>query len=143
MKKILMTVTFMVFGLVMATAIISCRKSEQPDPEAVYSGTFTVKYQTAIPEQPVVSHSGATTLTLSGGKYSCTGNKDRIPAGGSGTYSIKGDKIIFADQNFWTADFDWRLILNGIYDYTIDGTKIKISRADEYASYEYDLKKVD
>ena len=45
--------------------------------DGIYSGTFTVRYSN-------FSQSGTTTLELKDGKFTCTGNSNRIPAGGSG-----------------------------------------------------------
>ena len=105
-----------------------------------YTGTFTVKYFEEIP-QPWAYGSGKTTLILKDGEFICARNSNRIPAGGSGNYYIDGNKIIFQDLNFWTADFDWGLILSGEYDYTFKGKKLKISRKSEYAHYEYNLER--
>jgi len=101
--------------------------------EGTYSGTFTVTYSSG-------KKTGTTTLKLENGKYICTGNPDFIPAGGSGTYSINNDKIVFVDENFWTANFDWNLILTGEYNYTFNGKKLKISaHKNDVGFYEYDL----
>jgi len=121
---------FGVIGLFLL--FFSCDKYEYI--EGTYSGTFTATYNS-------VTYSGATIVKLENGKYTCAGNPDRIPAGGSGTYSIKGNKITFRDENVWTAEFNWRLILNGEYNFTFDGKKLKISIGFDEAHYEYDLKK--
>ena len=123
----------------------SCDKSEFVGgvelEEGIYSGTFTVKYFVEMP-QSWGRGSGATTIELKDGKYTCTGNTNRIPAGGGGTYSIKDNKIIFEDKHGWTADFDGNLILNGEYDYKFDGKRLKISaNKNDEGHYEYDLKK--
>jgi len=103
--------------------------------EGFYTGTFTVKYRDIV-------SSGTTVLELKDGRFINTGNYNRVPAGGSGTYSINNDKIIFNDENIWTANFDWNLILNGEYDYTFDGNRLKFSaNKNGVGYYEYDLKK--
>ncbi|MCL1849828.1 MAG: hypothetical protein FWF70_00195 [Bacteroidetes bacterium] len=101
-----------------------------------YTGIFTVKYSEGdlFGETTLT---GETTLKLNNGKYKCTGNPDRIPAGGSGKYSISDNKIIFEDENIWTTEFDGRLILDGEYDYTFDGKNLRLSKE----IYEYDLLK--
>jgi hypothetical protein len=103
--------------------------------EGIYTGEFKVVY-------PTGTHTGKTTLELRNSKYTCEGNANRIPAGGSGTYSINNNKITFHDENIWTADFDWNLILNGEYDYSFDGKKLKLSTDRNHAGhYEYNLTK--
>ena len=118
-------------------------EGEYRNMEGIYSGTFTVRYISDVPEWWYWDfESGETTLELKNGKYTCEGNPDRIPVGGSGNYSINHQKIIFEDENFWTADFDWNLILNGEYEYTFDGRRLKFSAfKNDVGYYEYDLKK--
>ena len=117
---------------------ISCGKTSIPIEEGIYSGTFTVKY---FVEMPWVSGSGETTLELRNGEYTCTGNSDLIPAGGSGNYSLKNSRVIFNEEHGWLANFDWGLILNGEYDYIFDGKRLKIWIKSEVGLYEYDLTK--
>jgi hypothetical protein len=88
-----------------------------------------------------------------GNTYSSSGNPDRIPAGGSGTFSILENKMIeFKDKNMWTADFDWNLILTGRFNYEIKGDSLILIRYFEpcavcsksyYPSYQYRLKRID
>ncbi len=130
MRTIFLTLTF--FSIVFLSG---CDKDDINLIEGIYKGTFTVTYNSG-------TQTGQTTLELMNGKFSCSGNSNRIPAGGSGTYTFDNGKITFSDENFWTADFDWNLILNGQYDYTFDGKKLKIS-ADKIGvgHYKFDLKK--
>ena len=117
------------------TSMIQQGMTDDLEIEGIYSGTFTVTYNFA-------KRTGTTTLKLENGKFTCAGNLDRIPAGGSGNYSINHDKIVFSDKNFWSADFDWNLILKGEYEYTFDGKRLKISaNKNNVGYYEYDLEK--
>ncbi|MCL2291147.1 MAG: hypothetical protein FWC34_10700 [Bacteroidetes bacterium] len=115
--------------------LFSCGKDKLEIKDGTYKGVFTVTYGS---EKSI----GETKVTLNNGKYKCSGNFNRVPAGGSGKYSIENGKIKFQDENFWTTDFDWNLILNGEYDYTFDGKKLKISATkNDVGRYEYDLEK--
>lgn len=140
MKKLLL-----ILALVLAAAFSSCSElpaENKPLEEAVYSGIFTVTYKSD--GWGGGKHSGATTVVLSDGKYTCyVGNTDGIPAGGSGSYTVEEGKIIFNDENCWLAYFDWGLILNGEYDFAFNGKRLKISNGHDYATYEYDLVKQD
>lgn len=119
------------FAIVISLATIGC--SDNLTPVGTYSGTFTVQYDSA-------EFSGETTLRLSDGQYTCDGNDNRIPAGGSGTYSLaKRHRIMFHDENLRTADFDWNLILKGAYNYVLRGEHLHLTRTANGASYKYDL----
>lgn len=118
------------------TLLSSCQKDDwKTIMDGTYKGIFTVTYSSG-------TQRGEATLELKDGKFSCSGNSNRIPAGGSGTFVSDNKKITFNDENFWTADFDWNLILNGEYDYTFDGKKLIISaNKNSVGNYKYDLEK--
>ena len=103
--------------------------------EGAYAGTFTVHYEFMIQSGPV-------TLTLQSGRYTCSGGAGRIPAGGSGTYTVSAGVITFKDENVWTADFDWNLILSGPYQFTLNNGKLTLSKGiNGMATYTYELTK--
>lgn len=118
------------------TLLSSCQKDDlKTIMDGTYKGIFTVTYSSG-------TQRGEATLELKDGKFSCSGNSNRIPAGGAGTFVSDNKKITFNDENFWTADFDWNLILNGEYDYTFDGKKLIISaNKNSVGNYKYDLEK--
>ncbi|GHS89535.1 hypothetical protein FACS1894201_10900 [Bacteroidia bacterium] len=119
-----------------ATLLLGCDRDNLNIENGTYKGTFTVIYRSG-------TRTGQTTLNLENGNFSCSGNSNRIPAGGSGTFSFDNNKITFNDENFWHADFDGNLILNGQYDYTFNGKKLKISAdKNDVGHYEYDLEKL-
>lgn len=128
--KILIAIVFS-----LATIFSSCKKDDLDIKDGTYKGTFSVTYRSGI-------QTGQTTLELMNGKFSCSGNSNRIPAGGSGTFSSDNNKITFNDENFWTAEFDGGLVLNGTYNFTFDGKKLNIS-ADRngIGKYSYNLEK--
>jgi hypothetical protein len=117
---------------------LETEEQQKEDPKifnGTYTGSFTVHYRTLV-------KTGSVTLELKDGKYSCSGNTNRIPAGGSGKFSSKNGIITFKDQNFWTADFDGNLILTGPYMYIFDGQNLIISAfRGEAGPYEYFLEK--
>lgn len=129
---------FKIGVILFSLLFLSCDQDDEASKfieTGTYIGSFTVVYGSE-------KKSGTTMLKLENGKYTSSGNPDRIPAGGSGSYSIKDNKIIFSDENFWTADFDGNLILSGEYTYTFNGKKLKISaNKNDVGYYEYDLSK--
>lgn len=103
-----------------------------------YTGTFTVQYRLAAKTGPV-------TLELNNGKYTCSGNYKTIPAGGFGTFLTKSGTITFNAMGAWPAvgSYDMNTILNGQYNYSLDGKKLTISavRNNIVGHYEYNLEK--
>ena len=121
--------------LYIVTLILGCKKDNLNIKDGTYKGTFTVTYSS-------VTQTGQTPVELKKGKFTCSGNSNRIPAGGAGTFSSDNGKITFNDENAWTADFDWNLILSGNYDYTFDGKKLIFSAdKNNVGNYKYDLEK--
>ena len=116
-------------------SFLGCDNETPKIEEGTYVGTFTVFYSSSI-------ESGTTTIVLKDSEYNCSGNSDRIPAGGSGTYSSENGKITFTDKNFWTAEFDWGLILNGDYNYSMNGNELLlIAEKGDLGRYEYRLER--
>lgn len=94
-----------------------------PITDGIYTGTFTLTTPTGV-------STGDATIQIEGNRFSASGNANRIPAGGSGNFSLSDDRqtITFQDENFWTADFDWSLILSGNFVYSFDGEKLEFAR---------------
>jgi hypothetical protein len=115
-------------------AIVSCQKDSNESITGTFVGTFTVKYPNSM-------HSGSTTVNFKdNGQYYCTANTGHIPAGGSGSFTRTDSKMIFTDSSIWTANFDGFLILNFDYDYSFDGSNLKLSAVrNNIATYEYNL----
>ncbi len=105
-----------------------------------YSGIFTVEYSDGT------TFSNNVTVTFNEqNNYSSSGNgnnNDFYPAGGSGTYEKGKSTIIFNDINLWLAHFDWGLILDGEYEYSINESELTISTNKNNSSfYKYELTK--
>lgn len=111
-----------------------CNKNKNDIIDGLYKGTFTVEYSWG-------TKSAETLLELKNGRFSCASNTNRIPAGGSGTFTFRATKAIFQDENFWTADFDWNLILNGEYKFSINGKRLILFTERPSGKYKYDLEK--
>lgn len=128
-------ITYLLF-LSLPVILAGCTKDGNQIITGKYTGSFTVNYLS-------VSHAGNTTVELmDNGQYHCTGNPNYYPAGGSGSFTITGNKISFKDMGIWTANFDGNLILNGEYDYTFDGTTLIISAfKNSVGQYVYTLTK--
>lgn len=127
----------MLFFTVLLFSFSSCNKGDDSIGEAVYTGIFRVKYKDGK------TFSNPVELRLGGNKkYHCSGNNNYIPAGGSGTYEVTNSTIVFNDENFWTADFDWHLILSGEYHYEAFGYNLILhAERNNFGTYNYQLTK--
>jgi len=107
-----------------------------------FSGTYSGKFIYDNPARSASATVSDASVTFSEGSYKAEGNPDKIPAGGSGTFSVAGKKVKFSDENMWTAEFDWGLILNGSYDYKINKDSLILTRqTEEGIKYQYRLKR--
>lgn len=113
--------------------IISCTK-EKLEENSTYSGIFTVSYNGE-------KEAGPASITFEDNTYNSTGNSDYIPAGGNGSYVKRKDSIYFSDVNFWTANFDWNLILDGSYSYKSEGDSLVMTKRKGENLYLYKLKR--
>lgn len=70
-----------------------------------------------------------------------TGQSEVInyPAICSGTFRVEGNEIIFNKQCFFTADFDWTLILQGNYQYQVKDNQLEIARIQNEVTDRYVL----
>lgn len=109
-------------------ALSGCSDKLSPD---ALSGTYTGKFHYLMPESSEKVTADAK-IIFRERRYSSQGNTNKIPAGGSGDFEIQGGEIInFKDENVWTANFDWGLILNGKYKYDFKGDSLILSRFTE------------
>ncbi|MES2875751.1 MAG: hypothetical protein V4708_18650 [Bacteroidota bacterium] len=134
----------------MAIFMMSCSKNDPKLLLGQYSGSYYYRgLNMSSPEKSV----HVVNLKLNpGNSYESSGFPDRKPAGGSGEYKIADNRTVeFSDKNFWTAEFDWKLILNGRFTYEIKADSLILTRYQEpcvncntYPQlYQYRLKRVD
>ncbi|WP_046755489.1 hypothetical protein [Kordia jejudonensis] len=131
----------LIFFSILSLTISSCNNDD--DTNAIeslngnYTGIFTVVYTNGD------TFSNSVTVSFTGGNnYQSSGNSNSFPAGGNGTYEINNSTMTFNDINIWTADFDWNLILSGVYTYTINGDALSISaNKNNVGFYSYELMK--
>ena len=137
--KILKKLTILLFALV----INGCNNNDDDLSQNLngnYNGIFTVEYTdgTIFTNNVTVTFSGKNNYISSGDGN----NNDFYPSGGNGTYEKGTSKFIFYDVNIWLAHFDWNLILNGEYDYTINENELILSaNKNNVGFYKYELTK--
>lgn len=82
-------------------------------------------------------------LEFEGNTYKGSHKEPRYPVICNGSYSIEDAKVIFANDCFFTADFDWSLILNGEYDAMLSGQELTLTRNNGNFEDTYRLKRVE
>lgn len=129
--------------LLIALVLTACNSNDDEPSQNLngnYNGIFTVEYSdgTIFTNNVTVTFSGEKNYRSSGNGN----NNDFYPSGGNGTYEKGTSKIIFYDVNIWLAHFDWNLILNGEYDYTINENELILSgNKNNVGFYKYELTK--
>ena len=129
---------FLAAALSMLLLTTACTKTDQPLPtlSGTYVGTF--QRQDAAGTGPVSQVS----LTFAGATWSGTSQMPKYPALCNGTYKVTGaDGITFANACFWTAEFDWTLILSERQKLIVRGDEVEFIR--EWGSHHdvYKLRK--
>jgi len=140
--------TTLLFSFAILFLVFGCKKDQKKTslPSGTYKGTFYYNQANNMESFPA-------SVTFKENTYSSVGQSNKKPAGGSGSYSIHSDSIHFKDQNAWTAEFDWGLILNDDYNYKIKGDSLILTKsitnliqpASNAVSvmYQYKLKRVN
>lgn len=73
-----------------------------------------------------------TNVNLEIGDLVFTGDSEveKFPGICNGSYTVAGDSISFQNGCVWTAEFDWSLILNEKWGYTINGNTLTLTKAN-------------
>ena len=125
--------TLLFFLLLMMVFTISCTQNE-PDP-VVLSGTYTGSFTRISPN--VDYRPSTVSLSFTGNKFSGSSSIEKYPAICKGTYMVGDDKIEFKNGCVWTADFEWTFILDGEFEWSVEGNELTITR--RYNENMYDM----
>ncbi len=127
-----------IFLVICCLSFFACSKeSASADISGKYSGTFIRTSPLIFPTPTDV------TLNLNNGSFSGTSSNARYPAICHGSYTNDDEEINFTNACVWTADFDWTLTLDGIYEYEIKGDRLKIWKESGEITDVYDLRKIE
>ncbi|GAB2530751.1 hypothetical protein [Rufibacter soli] len=113
--------------LLLAFLFASCLEKDD-DPATLPEGTYTGTFSRTDPQTKSPPKVAQVTLIIKGNTFKGNSDTPTYPAIGSGTYQIKGKDITFEDENFWTANFDWTLILKGTYSLQSTGGTVTLTR---------------
>ncbi|SKB49047.1 hypothetical protein [Daejeonella lutea] len=118
------------YGLITSLLLITASCDDKAETGISLDGNYSGYFYHIPPGQTkVVKAPAEVNIKLDGSQFAVNGTQNRYPAGGSGTFSVINRKEVdFKDENFWTADFDWNLILNGRYSYEIKSDSLILTR---------------
>jgi len=114
-----------IFNLLLTTIITlftSCNNDDdnsQPELNGEYIGIFERNGNTSNVE-----------LNFYNGIYYGESNTEKFPAICDGDYSISNNNIQFENDCVWTAEFDWTLILNENWDYTLQNNILIMTKSN-------------
>jgi len=78
-------------------------------------------------------------IEFTSNQFSGESDVTNFPAVCTGTYTLEDGGIIFENECFFTADFDWTLILKGTYQYQVTGSRLEIMRIKNDVTDKYIL----
>ena len=110
--------------LCFALLATACKKTNPVIP--TLDGTYTGTFQR---QQGGGGQISQVRLTFSGNQWTGASQYSKYPALCRGTYTTSAlHKITFTNACFWTADFDWSLILSHQYELRVAGNDVQMVR---------------
>ena len=105
--------------LIRLLASLGCDNDDvQVDIDGQYLGTFQRG-----------GNSSNVELTLDKKVFSGESETVKFPAICKGNYSISNRTIKFENQCYWTAEFDWSLILSGMWDFSFANNTLTLTNS--------------
>jgi len=107
-------------------------------PNGTFSGTFTLYY---LHDKTGVIDTSTATLNLSMQKtgFAVTGDTSKVHAGSYGGYIVNSTytAIDFVDKTYPTSGTPTKVHLNGVYQYTFNGTTLQMEAQSAYDTLHY------
>ena len=132
-----MRALYYIFSCILLSVLISSCTEEEITPNAIkgtYEGTFT---------QQSTNETARVSIELGSSSFTGSTNLRNFPAIGTGAFSIEGSQIQFTNASFWTADFDWTLILEGKFSYEVEDDKLILTKTEQGKTQTYVLTKTE
>jgi hypothetical protein len=122
-NKYLHMKTKIYFFLTLLIITVSCNKSEEVTNSPNTNGNYTGIFE----RNGIISN---VNLNLVDGSFNGQSATQKYPALCNGTYLISGNTITFDSNCAWTADFDWSLILDGEWNYNMNGNILILTKSN-------------
>ncbi|MEE1943552.1 hypothetical protein VRU48_00435 [Pedobacter sp. KR3-3] len=131
----------LIYLLILVFTFSACKKEKGTE---VFNGTYEGSFIVRIDGKKTNYESK---ILFGNGKYKTL----KGAKGGSGTFVFMNSTdamVNFNDENIWTADFDWNLILSGLFTYKAQGDSLILTRSLPYTAengnklYQYRLKRI-
>lgn len=110
----------------------ACEKDEDSsDNQTLANGLYKGTFNRAGMDTVNVS------ISVLQGNYEGQSDRQFYPAICRGSFTKDNSSITFRDSCTWQANFDWTLILNGNYQLSENGTRVRIWRTNGAITDEY------
>jgi hypothetical protein len=115
----------------------SCEDGPKEELMAIKPGIYKGQF---IRTSPYAKYTPSNvTIEFTSDQFSGQSQVTDFPAICSGTFSIEGTEINFENECFFTADFDWTLILKGTYQFKVTGIQLEMTRVQSEITDKYIL----
>lgn len=123
--------------MTLAGLLVSCEYEQVNKTEKVKPGVYKGQF---IRTSPYAKFSPAqVTVEFTGDRFTGQSDVIKYPAICFGTYRVEGSEMNFKNECFFTADFDWTLILQGNYQYQVHENQLEITRVQNEVTDRYVL----
>jgi hypothetical protein len=115
----------------------SCEDEHNKEVMAIVPGIYKGQF---IRTSPYAKYAASNvTIEFTSNLFSGQSDMLHYPAICSGTFSVEGTEINFENECFFTADFDWTLILKGSYQLKVTGSQLEMTRVQSEITDRYIL----
>jgi hypothetical protein len=125
-----MRAIFLLFAVIVLSC--SCSKEKQIDEPwvCILPMSDTIVYEGKFERITIAgSQTSDVNLKFRNGVFTGASSVNNFPAIGQGTIeSYSTNKVVFKNTSYWTANFDWTLILNGEYEIRTTNDSLLLQR---------------
>ena len=116
----------------------SCEEKNKEEIKTIEPGVYKGQFMRA---SPIAKYAPSNvTIEFTFNQFSGQSDMTNFPAICSGTFSIVANEINFENECFFTADFDWSLILKGTCQFKVSGSLLEMTRVHGEITDKYTLR---